>query len=110
MNLRKLGFVDHGFSTFTLMWLYFCRKLKLDYVDLYLIHFPARLKKGDSRLLNSEEVLPLDLRGTWTALEGCVEQGLTKAIGVCNFSSKKIADLLSIAKIPPAVNQVNQAG
>ena len=84
--------------------------MQVDYVDLYLIHFPARLKKGDAYLLKAEEVLPLDLPGTWAALESCVEQGLTKAIGVCNFSSKKIADLLSIAKIPPAVNQVNQAG
>ncbi|KAJ9708651.1 hypothetical protein PVL29_000600 [Vitis rotundifolia] len=39
-------------------------------------------------------------------MEDCQKLGLTKAIGVSNFSSKKLDDLLRIAKIPPAVNQV----
>ncbi|KAI5056739.1 hypothetical protein GOP47_0028557 [Adiantum capillus-veneris] len=39
-------------------------------------------------------------------MEKCVELGLTKAIGVSNFSSKKLIELLKVANIPPAVNQV----
>ncbi|PRQ41297.1 putative codeinone reductase (NADPH) [Rosa chinensis] len=39
-------------------------------------------------------------------MEDCQKLGLTKSIGVCNFSCKKIQTLLAAAKIPPAVNQV----
>eukprot|EP01018_Ginkgo_biloba_P020470 Gb_35334 [translate_table: standard] len=53
-----------------------------------------------------DDFLPLDIRSTWKAMEKCVELGLTKSIGVSNFSCKKIEDLLGYAKIPPAVNQV----
>jgi diketogulonate reductase-like aldo/keto reductase len=58
------------------------------------------------RLPKIEEVQPLDIPKTWKAMEECVELGLAKAIGVSNFSSKKILDLLRTAKIRPAVNQV----
>ena len=58
------------------------------------------------RLPKEEDFLPLDLKSTWQGMEQCMEMGLTKAIGVSNFSSKKIEDLLSHANIPPAVNQV----
>lgn len=53
-----------------------------------------------------EDFLPLDMKSTWKGMEQCLEMGLAKAIGVSNFSSKKIEDLLSHAKIPPAVDQV----
>ncbi|KAJ9708656.1 hypothetical protein PVL29_000602 [Vitis rotundifolia] len=48
----------------------------------------------------------MDYASVWKDLEDCQKLGLTKAIGVSNFSSKKLDDLLRIAKIPPAVNQV----
>eukprot|EP00250_Pteridium_aquilinum_P012609 c20830_g1_i1 orf=149-1099(+) len=80
--------------------------LQLDYLDLYLIHWPIRFKEGTGLQPNADDLMPLDIRGTWTALEACVKQGLTKAIGVSNFSSKKITELLEFAEIPPAVNQV----
>lgn len=83
------------------------KNLQLDYVDLYLIHWPVRLRKEASFPIPKEEdFLPLDLESVWQGMEQCVHLGLTKAIGVSNFSSKKIGDLLSHAKIPPAVNQV----
>eukprot|EP00249_Psilotum_nudum_P036183 c6528_g1_i1 orf=1-960(-) len=83
------------------------RTLRLEYVDLYLIHWPLRIKEG-SRFHNLKEgdFLPLDIKGTWQRMETCMDLGFTKAIGVSNFSSKKIEDLLSYARIPPAVNQV----
>lgn len=80
--------------------------LQLDYLDLYLIHWPVRFKEGAAENPKPDEFMPLDLRGTWRALEACVRQGLTKAIGVSNFSSKKIKELHEFAEIPPAVNQV----
>lgn len=80
--------------------------LQLDYLDLYLIHWPSRFKQGVGHKPTADDLLPLDLRGTWRAMEECVKQGLTRAIGVSNFSSKKILDLLAFAEIPPAVNQV----
>jgi len=81
--------------------------LQLEYVDLYLIHWPLRVRKGFSfPIFKEEDFLPLDLESTWQGMEQCVHLGLTKAIGVSNFSCKKLGDLLSHANISPAVNQV----
>ena len=82
------------------------RALEMEYVDLYLVHFPARLKGEKGFVFSGEDVLPLDMRGTWDAMEECCRLGLAKAIGVSNFSCKKLEQLLSRAKIVPAVNQV----
>ena len=84
-----------------------CRKLQLEHLDLYMIHWPVNLRKGASHPFPKEEdFLPLDIKSVWRGLEKCVELGLTKSIGVSNFSCKKIEDLLRYANIPPAVNQV----
>jgi diketogulonate reductase-like aldo/keto reductase len=81
--------------------------LKTDYLDLYLIHWPVSVKPGAlSFPLKREDVVPLDLKGVWKAMEECQRLGLTKAIGVSNFTSKKLEEILSFAKIPPAVDQV----
>ena len=80
--------------------------LGLEYLDLYLIHWPLRFTIRVLKRPKPEEIQPLDIHSTWRAMEECVELGLTKAIGVSNFSSKKIRDLLKTAKIVPAVNQV----
>ncbi|KAF7836411.1 chalcone reductase [Senna tora] len=53
-----------------------------------------------------EDVMPLDLKGVWAAMEECQRLGLTRAIGVSNFSVKKLQNLLSFTTIAPAVNQV----
>ncbi|KAJ3703344.1 hypothetical protein LUZ61_007049 [Rhynchospora tenuis] len=79
--------------------------LQLDYIDLYLIHWPIRTKPG-SRGFEAEVMLPLCLQETWNAMEGLYASGQARAIGVSNFSTKKLQNLLSIAKVPPAVNQV----
>lgn len=76
-------------------------------MDLYLIHMPARVKQEVEGLNFSEEdLLPFDIKGTWEAMEECSRLGLCKSIGVSNFSSKKISQLLEHATISPAVNQV----
>eukprot|EP00262_Sarcandra_glabra_P014596 TRINITY_DN4294_c0_g1_i5.p1 TRINITY_DN4294_c0_g1~~TRINITY_DN4294_c0_g1_i5.p1 ORF type:complete len:122 (-),score=23.42 TRINITY_DN4294_c0_g1_i5:220-585(-) len=48
----------------------------------------------------------MDFKSVWEAMEECQRLGLAKSIGVSNFSCKKLADLLAVATIPPAVNQV----
>ncbi|XP_058079260.1 non-functional NADPH-dependent codeinone reductase 2-like [Magnolia sinica] len=81
--------------------------LGLEYLDLYLIHWPASLKPGECRLpFSKDDLVPMDFKSVWEAMEECQKLGLTKSIGVSNFSSKKILQLMAHAKIPPAVNQV----
>ncbi|WP_199590090.1 aldo/keto reductase [Bremerella cremea] len=93
--------------------------LGLDYVDLYLIHFPIALKfvpfadryppewfydpSAKEPGLVSE---PIPIRETWEAMEKLVDAGLAKNIGVCNFGVSLIRDLLSCARIRPSVLQV----
>lgn len=74
------------------------RDLQLDYLDLYLIHWPVSMKMG--------KLTQPNIPATWTAMEALYDSGKAKAIGVSNFSSKKLGDLLEVARIPPAVNQV----
>ncbi|XWS69438.1 hypothetical protein CRYUN_Cryun04dG0179000 [Craigia yunnanensis] len=83
------------------------KNLQLEYLDLYLIHWPLKFSKEVSRFpIPKEEVFLLDIKSVWSAMEECQLLGLTKAIGVSNFSSKRLEEILSLAKIPPAVNQV----
>ncbi|KAI5441818.1 NADPH-dependent aldo-keto reductase [Lathyrus oleraceus] len=79
--------------------------LQLDYVDLYLIHWPAPMKKG-SVGFKPENLVQPNIASTWRAMESLYDSGKARAIGVSNFSTKKLGDLLEIARIPPAVNQV----
>ncbi|KAL2320061.1 hypothetical protein Fmac_029030 [Flemingia macrophylla] len=79
--------------------------LQLDYLDLYLIHWPVRMKSG-SVGFKKENLEKPDISSTWRAMEALYDSGKARAIGVSNFSSKKLQDLLDIARVPPAVNQV----
>lgn len=93
--------------------------LGLDYLDLYLIHFPISLKfvpfekryppewfydpeASDARMVED----PVPIRETWEAMEELVKEGLVKNIGVCNMGTASLRDILSYAKIQPAVLQV----
>ncbi|KAM0901212.1 hypothetical protein ACQ4PT_020137 [Festuca glaucescens] len=78
--------------------------LQLDFLDLFLIHGPIRFKKGTSSA--PEDFLPPDIPTTWEAMEKLYDSGKARAIGVSNFSCKKLEDLLAIARVSPAVNQV----
>ncbi|KAL9426181.1 hypothetical protein AB3S75_033042 [Citrus x aurantiifolia] len=79
--------------------------LQLDYIDLYLIHWPFRTKP-EMRGFEPDIMLPLCLPETWAAMEKLYDSGKARAIGVSNFSTKKLKDLCSYAKVKPAVNQV----
>lgn len=88
------------------------QKLGLEYVDLYLIHWPVRLKpeaKGYNNIVKENVMPSFDMQGTWEAMEECYRLGLAKSIGVSNFGIKKLTKLLENATIPPAVNQVEMS-
>ncbi|KAL1522888.1 hypothetical protein AB1Y20_017853 [Prymnesium parvum] len=74
-------------------------ELKLEYLDLYLIHWPVASKcKGPVLSPSTEE--------TWAAMEALRAAGKARSIGVSNFSAKKLAAMQAHAKVFPAVNQV----
>ncbi len=64
--------------------------LQLDYIDLYLLHWPVEGKTLES----------------WKVLEDIYQSGRARAIGVCNFSERHFAELFRHAKIKPVINQV----
>ncbi|XP_070168867.1 1,5-anhydro-D-fructose reductase [Polyergus mexicanus] len=84
--------------------------LGLEYVDLYLVHWPFAFKEGDNlmptdkngNLIESD----VDYLETWKGMEECVRQGLTRSIGISNFNSEQINRLLESAKIVPVNNQI----
>jgi len=79
----------------------------MDYVDLYLVHWPVAAKPGKPQIpIKREDIMPMDLSGVWRAMEECHRLGLARMIGVSNFTTTKLQELLAIADIPPAVNQV----
>ena len=82
--------------------------LQLDYLDLYLMHWPFPLKKGHGIGSADDFVSPVEqpLSSTWKVMETLVEQGLSRHIGVSNFSVKKLKDLIGKAAIKPEMNQV----
>lgn len=81
------------------------KDLQLDYIDLYLVHWPIRTLPG-TQGFSADNMAPLCMPETWAAMEGLYASGQARAIGVSNFSTKKLEDLLGYAKVPPAVNQV----
>lgn len=81
--------------------------LGLEYVDLYLIHWPLMLKQEEFKIpIPKECIASINIKDVWEEMEKCQNLGLTKSIGVSNFSPRRIEEILSFAKIPPAVNQV----
>jgi len=93
--------------------------LQLDYLDLYLIHFPIALKYVDFNTRYPAEWLydpdannpcmqrsGVPLHETWQGMETLVNQGLTRQIGVCNYNSALIHDLMAYAKIKPSMLQI----
>uniref|UniRef100_A0A1J3JJY5 Aldo-keto reductase family 4 member C9 n=2 Tax=Noccaea caerulescens TaxID=107243 RepID=A0A1J3JJY5_NOCCA len=84
------------------------KTMGLEYLDSYLVHWPIKLKPGVSEPIPKEEEFEKDLgiEETWQGMERCLEMGLCESVGVSNFSSKKIFDLLDFASVFPSVNQV----
>jgi alcohol dehydrogenase (NADP+) len=85
--------------------------LGLEWLDLYLIHWPVPIKPGVAFPSRGEDLLPpaqMPIRDTWEGMEGVLEAGLTRHIGVSNFSSHKLHELLAHCRIRPEVNQVER--
>ncbi|XP_048395965.2 aldo-keto reductase family 1 member A1-B isoform X1 [Stegostoma tigrinum] len=84
--------------------------LKLTYLDLYLIHWPHAFERGDNPFpKNPDGTIRydfIDYKETWKAMESLVKKGLVKAIGLSNFNSRQIDDIISIANIKPTVLQI----
>ncbi|PKH00531.1 aldo/keto reductase [Paraglaciecola sp. MB-3u-78] len=91
--------------------------LQLDYLDLYLIHFPIAQPFVDfedryppewitDTAVGKMELAPVPLFETWQAMEALYEQGLVKQIGVCNYNTGLLHDLMSYARVKPSVLQV----
>jgi len=93
--------------------------LGLDYLDLYLVHFPIALKyvpieeryppewiADPSASEPRMERAAVPLHETWAAMEALVEQGLVRAIGVCNYNSALIHDLMTYSSLKPAMLQI----
>ncbi|KAF4388424.1 hypothetical protein G4B88_013261 [Cannabis sativa] len=90
------------------------KKLQLDYLDLYLVHFPVATKHtgvGTTKsTLDDDGVLEIDttisLETTWHAMEELVSMGLVRSIGISNYGVVLTRDCLAYSKIKPAVNQI----
>ena len=85
------------------------KKLQLDYLDLYLIHWPVALRHGIELPRGPEDFLPLSevpLESTWEAMLNVSEQGLARQVGVSNFSKRMIEQVSVATGHTPAVNQV----
>jgi diketogulonate reductase-like aldo/keto reductase len=86
----KLWNADQGYDSAHQAFNDSLERLGLDYVDLYLIHWPVEGKFNDS----------------WKAMEEIYESGREKAIGVSNFHQHHIEELMKTAKIKPMVDQI----
>ncbi|XP_050388937.1 aldo-keto reductase family 1 member A1 isoform X1 [Patella vulgata] len=85
--------------------------LKLDYVDLYLIHTPCAFEETGNGFFpvrddGTPAYLNIPVEDTWKAIEKAVTSGKAKNIGVSNFNSKQVARVCKIATIKPVTNQV----
>ncbi|XP_055442010.1 aldo-keto reductase family 1 member A1 isoform X1 [Bubalus kerabau] len=84
--------------------------LQLEYLDLYLMHWPYAFERGDSPFpKNADGTIRYDsthYKETWRALEALVAKGLVRALGLSNFNSRQTDDVLSVASVRPAVLQV----
>ena len=78
------------------------KNLDLDYIDLYLMHWPKFFDYDNKG--NKINIAPL--HKTWPLMESFVEKGYTKYIGVSNFSVQSLLNLLSFCKIKPLVNEI----
>lgn len=85
--------------------------LRLDYLDLALVHWPIALKPGTGYLtpLNENNQTiddDTDIVETWKGMEDAFRLGLAKSIGVSNFNSQQLDRVLKSSFLKPTVNQV----
>ncbi len=94
----KLWNADHGYESTKAAIDASLKKLNLDYLDLYLIHWPNPLKFRDCWAEKNAE--------SWRAMEEAYKAGKLRSIGVSNFCERHLDELLKTAKVKPMVNQI----
>ncbi|MBI0400419.1 aldo/keto reductase [Cyclobacterium marinum] len=85
------------------------KDLQLNYLDLYLIHWPVALKKGTEIPEKASDFIPLSevpLTNTWKGMEATLKQGLARHIGVSNFNENQLKEIMATAVHRPEMNQV----
>lgn len=83
--------------------------LELEYVDMYMIHWPIPLQPSavlPGSAADFRSLADAPIHDTWAGMEAVAELGLTRHLGISNFSAKKIRELLPHCKIRPEANQV----
>lgn len=85
----KVWVQDHGYEKTNSAFQRTLNRLQMDYLDMYLIHWPYG-----------------DFLGTWKALEELYQEGKIKAIGVCNFTVEKLEELKAHSTVVPVINQI----
>ncbi|KPE50256.1 aldo/keto reductase [Chryseobacterium indologenes] len=85
----KVWVQDHGYEKAKSAFQRTLDRLQMDYLDMYLIHWPYG-----------------DFLGTWKALEELYQEGKIKAIGVCNFTVEKLEELKENLTVVPVINQI----
>lgn len=85
----KLWVQDTGYEKTKIAFEKSLKRLNVDYLDLYLIHQPYG-----------------DVHGSWRALEELYKEGKTRAIGISNFQTDRVMDLICFNEVVPAVNQI----
>ncbi|PWA00940.1 hypothetical protein BB558_002965 [Smittium angustum] len=96
----KLSFAEHGYENAINAVEKSLSKLKLDYIDLYIIHFP-----GSSGRAVDDPELPSLRKASWLGLEEMHKRGKVRAIGVSNYQIRHLDELMKYATITPVVNQ-----
>lgn len=85
------------------------RDLHIEYLDLFLIHWPVHFQPNVLFPRKPEEYVALEkipIGETWQAMERLVEKGLCRSIGVCNFNLARLQELQGLAHIQPLTNQI----
>lgn len=74
--------------------------LQLDYIDLYLLHWPLRAFNTETN-----EFQKIPTHKLWADMESLVKKGFTKSIGVSNFNAQILIDIFTYCEIKPVVNE-----
>lgn len=85
-----------------------CKRLNVDYVDLYLFHFPVSFAfhSDDEKWPKDGDNLDKDYIEVWREMEKLVDLGLTRSIGVSNFSAQQLQRVYDNARVKPACHEM----
>lgn len=85
------------------------KNLGVEYLDMYLVHWPIAMEPIDGPVDNMDtkwKRINIPMHKVWAQMESLVDKGLVKSIGISNFNVQMMWDMISYARIMPAVNEV----